>query len=80
MSGATIVFTQKPAGRYYTLDEINDLFANIATVLNQKLDVRAPASTANTFINGQRIINLAPATDPDDVPTLGQLKQLLGIE
>lgn len=79
MSAATITFTPKNGDRFYTIAEINALFTAIAAVLNQKLDQRTPASTADTYVNGQRIINLAPAEDPADVPTLGQLKQILGV-
>ncbi len=79
MAGSTIEFTQRASGTFFTIAEINQLFADIATVLNQKLDVRTPAMTANLQANGQRVINVADAVDPDDLINFGQLKQLLGI-
>ena len=65
--------------QYYSLSQLNDLFAQLAALLNSKLDSRGPLANGNILLNGKRIINLAPAKNPEDIVTLGQLKAHLGL-
>lgn len=79
MAGLTIEFTEKPGTVHYTLSEINTLFADIATVLNAKLDQRDPTLTANLIANGVRVINVGRAVDAGDIVPYGQLQELAGV-
>jgi hypothetical protein len=72
----TISFTAKPSAAYYTVDEINALFASIAVVLNGKVDAEAPALVDNLNIGGAAVLNLGEAVDDTDALTLGQLQAM----
>lgn len=76
MAGLTITFTEKPGDTHYTLAEINQLFADIAAVLNAKLDVRDPVAMANLVLNGHRVINLGDGVDGTDAITYRQFLEL----
>lgn len=78
MAGKTIVFEERPGTAHYSITEINALFADVALILNAKVDARDPTLIANLFANGSPVINLGRAVDAGDIVPFGQLQELLG--
>jgi len=76
MAGKTITTPKKTNG-VFTIDEINALFTEIATVLNAKLDLDgAVVSTENFDCGTKQVINVADAVDDNDAVPLRQLQEL----
>ncbi len=62
----TVAYTVKPEDYYFTLAEINTLFAAIKTVVDGKLDVRGDTIEADIRGVGCSIINVpAPEVSGD---------------
>lgn len=58
-------------GRYYTVSQLNALFAAIAEVLDRKVDMRYP-EYKGTLLNYQRVINLGEGIAGNHAVTKGQ--------
>lgn len=60
----------KPESSFYSLQEINDYFAELAEVLNGKADVRGFDASAGLLADSISIINLPPPAvgEPERAP------------
>lgn len=76
MSNATLEGWEEPTGSssYYTLSMINQLFAEVASLVNEKLDRRS-SLVQGVLSSGQRWINLSEGQLDSDAVTYGQLKR-----
>lgn len=64
----TITTAPKDAG-VFTLTEINDLFTEIATVLNNKIDLSGGTTSSDLDCGVKQVINVPdPVADSDLVP------------
>lgn len=59
----TFNYTPKPDGSFWTLEELNQFFATLQNLINQKLDVRGGTLYADLIFTGRGgIINLKDPT------------------
>lgn len=54
---STITFTPINDGAFYTIEEINELFRSVATVLNSKLDVAIGQERTGVLVGEARVVN-----------------------
>lgn len=75
--GATLSSVPKVGD--FTLQEINDLFAEIATIVNNKIDKDGEVglTTTNILMGLNQIINLPDAVAPTDAVPLHQLEGMV---
>ena len=74
----TIEFTPKVVGEYYTIDDLNELFADIAEVVNAKMDMDDAFLTGDAaFKNAPRILNMKQGSADDSAITVAQARAML---
>lgn len=67
----TIFFEVKGDDQHYTVSELNTLFTNIKTLIDNKVDLRGDTLEADVFFQGS-IINVPPAENSGDILQEGQ--------
>ncbi len=63
----TITFTPRTPTQFYTITEINALFAQIKAVLDNKLDVRGDIIGSDLLCVNTSIINVGTPTNAGDL-------------
>lgn len=77
MAGATIPLTLSNMGRVHDPVSLNNLFDQVAAVINGKMDKDSEAQTLSSdlTLNQQPIINVAKSENPNDAVTVLEMKQ-----
>lgn len=64
---ATITFTPRTNLQFFTIAELNALFAQIKTIVDGKLDVRGDTIEADLLCVNTSIINVPPPVNAGDL-------------